>query len=66
MLWRNALKALEQGLDRSHELHHVDTSGGSSPPPPEDTPGCLEGWAGAECDECAAGFKGEDCDVKEL
>jgi hypothetical protein len=36
------------------------------PPPAPDTAGCMEGWAGAECDECAPGYSGEDCDQKEL
>ena len=38
------------------------------PPPPPPAPGmnefgCMEGWAGEDCDECAPGWGGEDCDV---
>eukprot|EP01050_Picozoa_sp_SAG11_P027161 SAG11_NODE_6768_length_1251_cov_13.323785_2_plen_168_part_01 len=34
----------------------------SPPPPPANEFGCMEGWAGDECDRCAAGY--ENCDVR--
>ena len=41
------------------------------PPPPPPPPGmnehgCMIGWMGKDCDECAPGYTGDACDEKEL
>ena len=34
------------------------------PSPPPAAEACMEGWAGAACDECAPGYSGDMCDEK--
>eukprot|EP01048_Picozoa_sp_COSAG05_P007725 COSAG05_NODE_553_length_8711_cov_165.199257_7_plen_249_part_01 len=67
-----AMQAAISRDDRIARGEDFDTVVGKEKPPPPPPPspppspadsGCMEGWAGEDCDECAPGWSGEDCDV---
>jgi hypothetical protein len=57
-----------QNLPPAPSVHHKDPNRvpRSPPPPPgpvvtDEVEECLPGWAGADCDRCAAGHSGGQC-----